>query len=84
MDAIGRRQVERKFGWQQEKCFWAKEKELEELDKDVIPLLLFSPTSLLDSFSCFSNLYLLRPPVYLGPNSSCFTKDQLYTSFYLQ
>ena len=36
-------QVEREFGWQQEKYSLAEEKELGELDKNATPLLMFIP-----------------------------------------
>ena len=77
-------QVERKFGRQQEKYFLVTEKELGELNKNVIPCsCLFQPPCLIH-FAVFSNLHLLRSPVYLGSKSSFFIKDPLYTRFYLQ
>ena len=83
-DAIATTQVERKFGWQQEKYSFAEEKELGELDKNVILLCcLFQPLCLIH-LAVFSNIHLLRLPAYSEPKSSCFTKDQLYTRFYLQ
>ena len=71
-------QVVRKFG-RQEKYSLAEEKKLGELDKNIpSPLCcLFQPPCLI-YFAVFSNVHLLRPPVYLGPKSSCFTNDQLY------
>ena len=69
-------QIERKFVQQQEKYSLVEKKELEELAKNVTPCCsLFQPPCLIH-FAVFSKLQLLRPPVYLGPKSSCFTKDQ--------
>ena len=70
-------QVERKFGWQQEKHSLAEEKELGELEKKCPPppcCCLFEPPCLI-YFAVFSNL--LRLPVYSGLKISCFMKDQL-------
>ena len=71
-------QVVRKFG-RQEKYSLAEEEKLGELDKNIpSPLCcLFQPPCLI-YFAVFSNVHLLRPPVYLGPKNSCFTNDQLY------
>ena len=72
-------QVVRTFG-RQEKYSLAEEKKLGELDKNIpSPLAVYSnPLAYLIYFAVFSNVHLLRPPVYLGPKSSCFTNDQLY------
>ena len=78
------KQQERQQGRQQEKYSLVEEKELVELDKNITPCCcLFQPPCLI-YFAVFSNLHLLRPPVYLGPKSSDFMKDQLYTRFHLQ
>ena len=77
-------QVERKFGWQQEKYSSVEEKEVGELEKNVTPLLLFIPTSLLNSFCCIFQPAFIKTPCLFGSKSSCFTKDKLYTRFYFQ
>ena len=85
VDAMASVQVERPFGCQQEKHSLAKEKDLENLEKkEPPPCCCLIQRPCLIHFAVFSNLNLSGSPVYSGPKSSCFTKDQLYTTIYLQ
>ena len=75
------------IGWEEvwltaKKYSLADKKELGELDKIVTPLLLCIPTPLFNSFCCISQPPFIKSPVYSGPKSSCFAKDQLYTRFF--
>ena len=44
--------------------------------------MLCIPTPLFNSFCCISQPPFIKSPVYSGPKSSCFAKDQLYTRFF--
>ena len=57
IDAMTSTQVERKFGWQQEKYSLAKEKELGELNKNVTRSCCLFQHRILIHFAVISNLH---------------------------
>ena len=64
------------------KIFLGRQKGTWRIRQNCNPLLLCIPTPLFNSFCCISQPPFIKSPVYSGPKSSCFAKDQLYTRFF--
>ena len=74
-DTMASTQVELKFVDNKENIPLPRKRNLENETKMQPPCYcLFQPPCLIH-FAVFSNLHLLRLPVYAEPKSSCFTKD---------